>query len=96
MTVTVWGTSQSPGVNIRVEVATVPSERSLDENPTETSAEGWESRTTVKPSVPPASVVTRPEVGVTVMPAGMGPERLSTTLSKALPEKFLSLSASVK
>ena len=36
-----------------------------------TSAVGWVFSTTVKVAVPPASVVTRPEVGVTVMPGGV-------------------------
>ena len=34
-----------------------------------TSAVGWVLSTTVKVAVPPASVVVRPDVGVTVMPA---------------------------
>ena len=34
-----------------------------------TLAVGWELRTTEKVAVPPLSVVTSPEVGVTVMPA---------------------------
>ena len=37
-----------------------------------TEAVGWESSTTVNVSTPPPSVVTRPEMGATVMPAAAG------------------------
>ena len=48
---------------------TVPSVGSLELSAMVTSAVGWLVRTIVKVAVPPASVVVRPEVGVTVMPA---------------------------
>ena len=48
---------------------TVPSLVSSDESEIVTSAVGSVSRTTSKSSVPPASVVVRPLVGTTVMPA---------------------------
>ena len=47
----------------------MPSVVSLELRPMVTSAVGWVFSTTVKVAVPPASVVVRPEVGVTVMPA---------------------------
>ena len=48
---------------------TVPSVASLELTPIVTSAVGCEFRTIVNVAVPPASVVVRPDVGVTVMPA---------------------------
>ena len=48
---------------------TVPSVVSLLERPMVTFAVGWELRTMVNVACPPASVVTRPLTGVTVMPA---------------------------
>ena len=47
----------------------MPSVVSLELRPIVTSAVGCEFSTTVKVAVPPASVVVRPEVGVTVIPA---------------------------
>ena len=69
MTVTVCGTFQLAAVKVRLAGATVPSVVSLEVRPMVTSAVGWVLSTTVKVAVPPASVVVRPEVGVTVMPA---------------------------
>ena len=69
VTVTVCGVLQLPVVKVRVAGATVPSVVSLELRPMVTSAVGCEARTTVKVAVPPASVVVRPLVGVTVMPA---------------------------
>ena len=48
---------------------TVPSVVSFELTPIVTSAVGCEFSTTVNVAVPPASVVVRPDVGVTVMPA---------------------------
>ena len=45
---------------------TVPSVRSLEVRPIVTFAVGWAVSTMVNVAVPPASVVTRPLVGVTV------------------------------
>ena len=52
-----------------------------------TSAVGWEFRTTVKVAVPPASVVVRPEVGLTVMPA-VSLSMLVTETSAALRPSY--------
>ena len=49
--------------------ATVPSAVFELLNPIVTFAVGWLVSTTVKVAVPPASVVVRPDVGVTVIPA---------------------------
>ncbi len=68
VTVTVWATFQLTVVKVTLAGATVPSVRSLLVSPTVTFAVGWVSRTTVNVAVPPASVVTRPEVGATVIP----------------------------
>src|SRR6266850_7282039 len=70
VTVTVRGTRASAGVNVSDAGETVPSVRSELLRPMVTSAVGMDVRTTVKVPVPPASVVTRPDVGVTVTPAG--------------------------
>ncbi len=56
------------GVNVRLVVELVPSVVSLEESAIVTFAVGGLSRTTVKVSVPPASVVTSPLVGETVIP----------------------------
>ncbi len=71
MIVTVWAVSQLAGVNVRLVVEIVPSVVSLEEIAIVTFAVGWLSRTTVKVSVPPASVVTSPLVGETVIPAAL-------------------------
>ena len=62
---------QLAGVNVSDAGATVPSVVSLLDRAIITSALGWVSSTTVKSAVPPASVVIKPMIGVTVMPAGM-------------------------
>ena len=54
---------------MRLAGLTVPSVVSLELRPMVTSAVGCDVSTTVNVAVPPASVVVRPEVGVTVMPA---------------------------
>ena len=64
--VTVCATFQLAGVNVSVFVETVPSVASVV---MVTSAVGSLLSTTSNVAVPPASVVTRPLVGVTVMPA---------------------------
>ena len=71
MTVTVCGAFQLAAVNVRLAGATVPSVVSLELSAIVTSAVGCAVSTTVKVAVPPASVVVRPEVGVTVMPGGV-------------------------
>src|SRR5512132_2429522 len=67
--VIVCGTLQSPAVNVIEAGATVPSVRSELLTPIVTSAVGWVFSTIVKLAVPPASVVTSPATGATVMPA---------------------------
>src|ERR1051325_9344184 len=69
VTVTVWATFQLAVLNVRLAVETVPSAGLLLATGIATLAVGWLLRRTVKLAVPPASVVTRPVVGVTVMPA---------------------------
>src|SRR5258706_4431912 len=69
VTVTVFGISASAAVNVREEGETVPSVRSELLRSMVTSEVGTEVRATVKVAVPPASEVTRPDVGVTVTPA---------------------------
>ena len=56
-------------MNVRLEVETVPSPVLPEEIPMVTLAVGLEVRTSVNVAVPPASVVVKPEVGDTVMPA---------------------------
>ena len=67
--VTVCSVLQLAGVKVKEEGETVPSVASLLDRPIVTSAVGSEVKTTVKVDVPPASVVVRPEVGLTVTPA---------------------------
>lgn len=69
VTVACWGVLQFALVNVNEGGATVPSEVSLEESPIVTSAVGWLSSTIVKFWADPASVVTRPDVGFTVIPA---------------------------
>ena len=78
VTVTGCGAFQLSDVNVRLAGATVPSAVRLDERARVTFAVGCEFNTTVKESVPPASVVVSPEVGATVMPA----ESLSTLVAE--------------
>src|SRR5438045_6585634 len=69
VTVTVWGVLQFAVVNVRLAGATVPSARLPLVTGITTSATGWLVNRTVNVAVPPASVVTRPAVGATVIPA---------------------------
>ena len=68
VTVTVCGVFQFAGVKVRLTGETVPSLVLLDDKSMVTSAVGSVLSTTVKVSVPPASVVVRPEMGFTVIP----------------------------
>ena len=68
VTVTVWAVLQLPGVKVREPEETVPSVVSLEAMAMVTLAVGAESSTTSKLAVPPASVVVRPLVGLTLMP----------------------------
>src|SRR5437016_4077132 len=95
VTVTVCATFQSSAMNVRLDADAVPSVGSLLETGTTTSATGWLVSTTLNVATPPASVVTRPEVGTTVKPAtslsvfvtatsvGSSPEYLASVLVAA-------------
>ena len=69
VTVTVCALFQFADVNVTGDGATVPSAVFELLNPTVTLAVGCEVSTTVNVAVPPASVVVRPLVGLTVIPA---------------------------
>ena len=69
VTVTVWGVLQFAAVKVKLVGAAVPSPGSLELSAIVTLAVGCVFSTTVNVAVPPASLVTRPEVGVTVIPA---------------------------
>jgi hypothetical protein len=56
-------------VNVTLVGATVPSLASLELRPIVTSAVGWVFSAIANVAVPPDSVVTKPVVGLTVMPA---------------------------
>ena len=77
MTVTPWGTFQLSSVNVSVIGETIPSVSSSEEISMITSALGRESSTTANIACPPDSVVTKPVLGVTVIP---GASPLSQTL----------------
>ena len=64
VTVTVWGTFQSAGVNVIVAGATVPSATLLLETANDTSADGWLVSTTSNTAVAPPSSVSRSADGV--------------------------------
>ena len=68
VTVTVWGEAQLSEVKVKAAGLTVPSPSSELEMAMVTSAVGSVFRTTVKVSVPPASVTTKPSNGSTVIP----------------------------
>ena len=67
--VTVCAIFQFAVVKITDDVETEPSVTLEEEIPIVTLAVGWEVSTMVKLSVPPASVVILPLVGLTVIPA---------------------------
>ena len=67
--VTVCALFQFADVNVTDDGATVPSAVFELLNPIVTFAVGWLVSTTVNVAVPPASVVVRPLVGLTVIPA---------------------------
>jgi len=69
VTVIVCGTFQLAGVNVTDPVDTVPSAVLLDASAMVTLPSGSVSSTMLKVAVPPLSVVTSPDVGVTEMPA---------------------------
>ena len=65
---TVCATFQLAAVKVKLDLSIVPSAVLLLVNGMVTLAVGWLFRTTVKLAVPPASVVVKPVVGVTVIP----------------------------
>ena len=69
-TVTVCGVSQSIGVNVSVAALRIASPGSLLVRSNTTSVAGSVSSTTVKLSVPPASVTVVPPIAVMLNPAG--------------------------
>ena len=71
VTVTVCGVAQLAVVNVRLDAETVPSPVFELLTGIVTLALGWLLSTTVNDAVPPASVVVRPEAGLTVIP-GVG------------------------
>ena len=88
VTVAVCAVFQLRAVKVITAGKTVPSEVSSEERSMVTSAAGWLFKVMVKVSVPPASVVTRPEVGLTMIPAAcaltgvglcMGDRTINTT-----------------
>ncbi len=72
-------------VKVTLAGATVPSVRSLLESPTVTFAVGWLVSTMVNVAVPPASVVVRPEVGFTVIPATSSSVLVAETSAGSIP-----------
>ena len=84
-TVTVRGTLQLPVVKVTLAGETVPSVTSLLDSPTVTSAVGRLVRTIVNVAVPPASLVVRPEVGLTVIPTASLSLLVTDTLSGSRP-----------
>ena len=73
-------------MKVRLAGLTVPSVVSLLESPIVTFAAGGAFSTTVKLAVPPASVVTRPLTGFTVMPrAGSLSVLVTATLAGLIP-----------
>ena len=82
MTVTVWAMFQFAAENVRLDAETVPSAVLVLATAMFTSAVGSLAKTTSKFAVPPASVVTRPVVGATLMPAASS-SVLPTAMSPA-------------
>ena len=70
-------------MNVRLAGDIVPSEVLLELKPIITSAVGWLVRTIVNVAVPPASVVVKPDVGFTVIPA-VSSSSFITVISSAL------------
>ncbi len=86
VTVVVCGTLQFAVVNVTLPGATEPSAGLLLETGITTSAAGWLPSTIVNVAVPPASVVTRPVSGATVMPGASSSEFETATSLASLPE----------
>ncbi len=73
-------------MNARLGLETVPSAGLLLETGIVTLAVGWLFNCTVKLAVPPASVVTSPATGVTVMPAASLSVFVTDTSAGFVPE----------
>src|SRR5262245_21582696 len=85
VTVTVWGTYQLVGVKTR-GVEAIASAGLLEERPMVTLAVGWLWSTIAKLALPPASVVTNPDVGLTVIPAVSSSRLVTVTSGGFSPE----------
>ena len=85
MTVTVCATFQLPAVKVSSDVETVPSVRSALVMAMVTSSVGWLLSTTSNVACPPASVVIRPEVGFTTMPAVSSSWLVAETSEGSMP-----------
>ena len=86
VTVTVCATFQSAAVNVTLAGETVPSDVSSLVSAIATSAVGLLPRTTVNVALPPASVVTKPLSGDTVIPAASSSEFETATSAGLNPE----------
>ena len=80
--VSVCAVLQFAGVNVTLTGDTVPSVSSSEIRPIVTSAVGWVFSTIVNWSMPPCSVVVRPDVGLTVIPTA-GPVLTPSTLTSS-------------
>ncbi len=85
VTVTVWAAFQFAAVKVRLDADAVPSPGLLLATGITTFAVGWLVSTTVNVAVPPASVVTRPAVGATVMPAASLSVFVAETSAASMP-----------
>ena len=81
------GVLQFAAVNVTEAGLAVPSEALLEDSPMVTVAVGWLFRTTVNVAVPPDSVVTSPDVGVTLMP-GVSLSRFVTDTSGTMMRSY--------
>ncbi len=77
-------------MNVNEAGLTVPSAVLFDESPIVTLAEGWLVSTIVKVACPPDSLVTKPEVGFTLIPATSSSRLVAETL-KVCPLYFESV-----
>ena len=85
VTVTVLGVAQSTEVNVSEAGAAVPSVASALAIAMVTFAVGCASSTTVNEAVPPASVVTSPAVGATVIPETSSSVLVTATFAASTP-----------
>ena len=85
VTVTVCGIFQLAVVKVTLDTLIVPSVVSLELSPMVTSAVGCELSTTANVAVPPASVVVRPAVGLTMMPTVLLSMLVTETSAASIP-----------